>query len=418
MNVKKIKHIISCLLVLAPIIGIYNLNIGSLSLDIGNIILIMTVIIGIFILCNGSVWLDNSEKIYCFFILYTLITSFVRVVCSKTNEYQELIIKYSHIFCFCMIVLFLKDKLVDINEMLNYSIIIAVVSSLFVFLQFGMYKTTGIKIFGLPEIYRTVVTNNIERPCAFFVEPAHFCKYCGLPLFATLFVRNEKKYLYCSFIITAAMILTLSSIGYVVVFFLWGSKIITVIKKYKNPKLFIRFILIGIPVVCIIAKILFDAGYLTKIINHLSETDGNSITSGNVRVLRGFEIWKQENLSHKLFGVGFANVKNYLIVNDIRTIFDGVLKTGNEYMSAIAYILVMNGIVGFVIFIVFYLFMLFESRNNFKILVVLLLILMISNEEFMSIDFLNMIIVILMSIKYKKTFALKNINQLIQQEYI
>lgn len=90
-----------------------------------------------------------------------------------------------------------------------------------------------------------------------------------------------------------------------------------------------------------------------------------------------------------------ANVNNYLIKNGIRTVFDGQLELGCEYMSAVSYVLVMNGIVGLSIFFSALFCLFHKSENTEKVLIFVFVLLMLSNEEFQSVDFMNIWIYLL-----------------------
>ena len=98
----------------------------------------------------------------------------------------------------------------------------------------------------------------------------------------------------------------------------------------------------------------------------------------------------------------FANVKTFLINNRIRTIFDGMIECGNEYMSAISYILVINGVIGLAIFLYALWYLFLKGGNNKKILILLFIVLMLSNEEFQSVDFINIWLYLLLEISYKR----------------
>ena len=251
-------------------------------------------------------------------------------------------------------------------------------------------------------MYRTNITNDITRPSSFFVEPAHFCRYCVLPLFLILFEDNSKNRMFKAIFISIAIILSKSSIGYISLALIWVLWLINVLhdKKISYNKVLKSLSLI-VPAIIICIKMSSKFELFNFVLEHISGLDMKEITSGNVRIFRGFWIWKEEPFLNKLFGVGFANVRTFLINNEIRTIFDGMLECGNEYMSAISYILVMNGIIGLVIFLYALWYLFLRADNKKKILILLFTVLMLSNEEFQSVDFINIWLYLLLETSYK-----------------
>lgn len=395
----------SIILAILPIVGIYSIA----GVNIGNIILILLVAYGLYrtIKTNGRIKLKKIDKILLLFFMYTICNSLVNLGGARSINWGDMITKYIHILCFILIITVFRNKIFSTELYADSFINIALISSCFLIIQFFLYKVAGISLYGVLEPYRTNITNDISRPCSFFVEPAHFCRYCTLPLFLILFKDLSKNNIIKAVVITIAVVISQSSIGYISTAAIWGAWLIRNVKngRIKKSSIFKNCGLITLAVT--IGLVLSTKyGLFDFVSNHVSGLNMREITSGNVRVFRGFFVWAQEGLFEKMFGVGFANVKNYMIKNSIITIFDGQMELGNEYMSSISYILVMNGIIGLMIFL-FALIHLYKKSDSNRVLVFLFVLLMVSNEEFMTIDFMNIWLYLILTANFQKKFKLK-----------
>lgn len=384
----------SWILALLPIIGIYSLA----GANISNIWLILIVIYGIYRSTknNGRIYLGKIDKILLLFWVYTIFISIINCLFLDTVDLRDIIVKYVHIACFILIIAVFRTIIFGKNIDTEPFVKVALVSSVFLIVQFILYNFLGIKLYGVSEAFRTNITEDITRPSSFFVEPAHFCRYGMLPLFIVLFQSSSPKKMSKALLISIAVVLSKSSIGYIGLSAIWLLWIFTELSKGKMPHIsFAKYLILisSVVMVCIWANSKLDI--FSFVIEHISELNMKQISSGNLRVFRGFWIWREEDLLHQIFGVGMANVNNYLIKNGIRTIFDGQLELGCEYMSAVSYVLVMNGIVGLSIFFAALFFLFLKSKNTDKVLIFVFVLLMLSNEEFQSVDFMNMWIYLL-----------------------
>ncbi len=392
---------ISWILALLPIVGIYSI----MGVNISNMILILLVLYGIYrtVQHQGILKIGKIDKILVVFWIYTLVVSLINIFFSKNFELTDILTKYIHLLCFIFIIALLRNNLLNEDWDSSPFILVALVSSVFLIIQFIFYNFNGIEIYGVLEMYRTNITNDITRPSSFFVEPAHFCRYCVLPLFLILFEENLKNRMFKAVLISVAIILSQSSIGYISLALIWVLWLINTLhaKKISYNKV-LKSLLLIVPALLICIKMSSKFKLFNFVLEHISGLNMKEITSGNVRIFRGFWIWKEEPFLNKLFGVGFANVKTFLINNRIRTIFDGMIECGNEYMSAISYILVINGIIGLAIFLYALWYLFLKGGNNKKILILLFIVLMLSNEEFQSVDFINIWLYLLLEISYKR----------------
>ena len=388
---------ISLILAILPIIGIYSVA----GINISNIALVLFAIYGCYksVVVKKKLIITSIDKTLIVFFIYTILLSFINLMGTRRIDLVDLITKYAHLFCFLFIVVVFRRGIFKKELSIKPFVYVALISSCFLFVQFILYNFAGVKLYGVLEAYRTNITDDITRPSAFFVEPAHFCRYCCLPLYYLMFKDNSERRVFKIILISLAVLLSKSSIGYITLAMIW---LLWLIKNVRDGYIKTRSVIIGSFIVIpgIIGAVILSSRYglFDFVLDHVAGLNMKEITSGNVRVFRGIFIWIKEGMLSKVFGVGFANVKSYLISNGIRTIFDGQLEIGNEYMSALSYILVMSGIIGIAIFL-FAIGKLFIKGNN-RILVIVFLVLMASNEEFMTIDFINIWLFLLLALDF------------------
>lgn len=393
---KKIDKM-SLILALLPIVGIYSIA----GINISNFTLIMLVLYGFYrcIFVKKRLRCTSIDKTLIVFYIYTMIISVINLMTSTKVDAIDVVTKYIHLFCFISIIVLFRKGMFKNDLSIKPFIDVALIASCFLILQFVLFNFAGIKLYGVLEAYHTNITDDITRPSSFFVEPAHFCRYCSLPLYFLIFKDDSDNKIFKIILISLAILLSKSSIGYITFAVIWLFWLLKRVRDgYMKIGTVIKGMLIVIPSIIVAVTLSFKYELFSFVSDHVAGLNMTEITSGNVRVFRGFFIWFQEGFISKFSGVGFANVKSYLISNGIRTIFDGQLETGNEYMSAISYILVMSGIVGMAIFL-FALVKVYLKGNN-RILVVLLLVLMASNEEFMTVDFMNIWLFLLLSLDF------------------
>lgn len=403
---KKIDKI-SLILAILPIIGIYSVA----GINISNITLVLFTIYGCYksVVVKKKLKMTSIDKTLIVFFAYTILLSLINLTGSTYIDIVDMVTKYVHLFCFIFIIAVFRRGMFKKELSINPFINVAIIASCFLIVQFILYNIAGIKLYGVAESYRTNITDDITRPCAFFVEPAHFCRYCCLPLYYLVFKDNSKRRVFKIILISLAILLSKSSIGYITFAVVW---LLWLLKNIRNGHIKLSTVKKGALVVIpsIFAMFTLSTKYelFSFVLDHVSGLNMKEITSGNVRVFRGFFIWIQEGILSKIFGVGFANVKSFLISNRIRTIFDGILETGNEYMSALSYILVMNGIIGLIIFL-FAIGKIYIKGHSNRILVILFLVLMVSNEELMTVDFMNIWLYLLLELDFKKQDIYKKI---------
>ena len=81
---------------------------------------------------------------------------------------------------------------------------------------------------------------------------------------------------------------------------------------------------------------------------------GTNITqgSGGIRILRSFLTWAQFPLKYKIFGIGYANYRAYVLYSEFFTEYDFIQDVG--YTNAAGQILSGMGIIGALLLLVFF----------------------------------------------------------------
>lgn len=289
------------LLALYPILSIYN---SMLIFDLGTLLLFVFMIIEI--ATNKGNFEINATLFVVFAILAALniITGFIHmdIISIKgcvSNSLQLLINAIIYAY-------YIKKAIVKMDVFYEYLRVVALISSLFLFLQFILYLKSIVLYGFIPFLHVSedalaVVKNasvSYGRPNSFFAEPAHFSIYV-LPVYAISLFR--KKYI-TSVILLLALILSTSTTGIIAAVMVAGFYII----KEKRIPVMIKWILF-LAVLMIVFKyipLLKESGVLEKM-------SFISIKS-NIRVLGTFIYFKHFNIIEIIFGVGLNQLSAYM----------------------------------------------------------------------------------------------------------
>ncbi|AHM57291.1 hypothetical protein EAL2_c20100 [Peptoclostridium acidaminophilum DSM 3953] len=269
-----------------------------------------------------------------------------------------------------MVIIIIGDRYFDIRLGAKLYTIIAFVNSLYLFMQYIAYNFAGIVlpwyIKWLPikqgtrliEDYNNIFSQYGYRPSGFFFEPAHFTHYVIPALLLVLFykesiVQNDnRKNIVLSIIFTIALLLSGSGSAVVMTFIVWSMWAFNKFKislKHIFRVIIIVFLIVGviqIPIVeSSINRVMSDSNLSTK----------------NVRVMRGFAVYRGIELPNKIFGVGYGNYATYIGAKNIQTEYDLGEST---YVNTMAYVLVGTGIFGFLLYLLIY-YDLFKKTKGF-----------------------------------------------------
>jgi len=257
------------------------------------------------------------------------------------------------------------------------------------FQQFQKISTGTFITFSLKNL------QDVSRPAALFSEPAHYSLYIVLVIFSCLFnvdplkISGFKRIIF-SGIASFTVIMSMSASGLIYVAFLWMVWLFTFSKNYKRLQKAITFGVAGIAGI----YILINKNWIAWSLDHIKNMDVNKITSGSFRIFRGFSIFGQLKPFEKIFGIGAGLSTQYIIGNNIITIYDGIENVGSSYMSALSLIFVTGGIVGFVIYLAFLLYSTDFSNKKSLVAVALYIFYIISNENLYSPQMIILLLLI------------------------
>ena len=237
---------------------------------------------------------------------------------------------------------------------------IAVVNSCLTTVQLILFTVGGIRTsFLIPFLdaeagysNERVYHERFFRPTGLFYEPAQSV-YFFLPILLILLFSSshdekaEKKHRYniiYAIILTIGMMCTESGAGAVILLIVWGLFAIYSLKK-SNHRKGILPVIAGFAAVPFIFKLDFFSAAFSR---------GTNITqgSGGTRILRSFLTWVQFPLEYKIFGIGYANYRAYVLYSDFFTEYDFIQDVG--YTNAAGQILSGMGIIGALILLVFF----------------------------------------------------------------
>jgi hypothetical protein len=236
------------------------------------------------------------------------------------------------------------------------------------------------------------------RPSNFFLEPAQYSLYAGITLVAVLFYCTENK-IKAAILITIGVLFSGSATGIILIGTIWIYWILSQ-KKYVNIKTLCIFTAI---LIIIVLYFVTDNPIKEGLRYRLGTIGEVGSSTGSLRILRGFSIFRQLNLLQQLFGTGLGNFGSFLITSRITTRYDSGLTLGNEYMSAFTYILNNTGLVGTGIFISFVAHM-FKRNKREKVAIaylILWVIMILATSNFItSYYMLPLVFVTALSSKY------------------
>lgn len=378
----------SVLIAILPILGSYASGVPGFS--VADICLVLFV--GLSFLTRGS---RNrySVSVAPLLLGLTLVIIFSLFDCllgfpASTSDVVIRTIRYS----FYIIVLFTAGKkFLDVPTLIQCVKKVSFLGSLFIVFQAVMYYTWGIVVKGfLPflslyvEQYQNTnygiiyETLNMYRPTSFFLEPAHYARYCIIGIILYLFVDEviDNKTMLHVALCAIGIVISTSSLGYLMLAIVGSMFVFTRIKHIKSRILrqFMCLVAIMFPILLLgILRIPIIQSVLNRSFSG-SITDSNSAMGAR---LGGFTYYFDLPFINKLIGTGFGNVP------------DGV------WMSSAAYWLYGSGIFVFLIYFYFLwrtFFCVGIAEKNILLIVLLLLFTDDSFYSYMIILYFSLVI--------------------------
>lgn len=203
-----------------------------------------------------------------------------------------------------------------------------------------------------------------HRPSSFFAEPQAYSSYI-MPL---LFLSMKRKKFIFSIIISISILLSTSSQGIIIMFFVWGTYLAINTKGIVN-----KILVAGLTTVFVYSFFnfsVFEFGY---------EKIMNINWSNNIRLTRGFEVFSTFSLKDKFLGLGTGGLVNYLI-SDFSA-FDWIrpyVQSYGDYIlgyhTGVSGTFITYGLGGgLLLFYMFYKMARYDDKSNFIFLLVIIL---------------------------------------------
>ena len=255
------------------------------------------------------------------------------------------------------------NKEVLLNRFLKFYRLAVLINIVFLLLQETLYFATGYRVIGiltfLPLTHVGGVdfdasqyaekASMVERSSAFFSEPAHFVQFL-LPLLAVelFFVRSKMAYVRSCLYVVALFVLAsgnaLLGMGIIGIFLFFF------VLKRLHPLCSVAIVILTISIVIISVNAAMKTEYGEKLVERLEELDPdqNRITSGFVRIFRGYYIWNEMDTQEKFVGLNSSVKIDEKIGSSIMAF---TFKDGDHYMNAVQSIMIYTGYIGVFIFI-------------------------------------------------------------------
>ena len=186
---------------------------------------------------------------------------------------------------------------------------------------------------------------SMYRPCAFFLEPAHFSQYVIYGLGSALF-RNPSR-IKEALIISLGLIATTSGMGFVLTFGIWGWWYLIYYTKGKKIARIRSSIICGI-VIVVILFLMMQIPFFAQIIARFTNDGSSEYNAIDGRLIFWGKLFEDQSLSNLIFGYGEVALED-----DI-------------YYTGLMKILYAYGIVGTFFFYLFLLYLFFITNKFSK----------------------------------------------------
>lgn len=333
---KRIFNIMSAFMAISPAFAMYLFLPGA---ELAKFIALLFSIIIVFIF--GTSWRSkDTSNFFTWVVVITIVSTIYHSMTlaswfSTTHVINNLL---SSAFTFIPII-FLSGY-INPKVFIKVGVYFGIVVSLVVIWQRVLGVLTGSfpTDFFLPgfEINRDIDTFSVDRPSAFFTEPAHLCIFMLPFMFTTLLYR---KYLLSAFY-TFAILCSGSTTGFIMVVVLLAVHMLETNSSHK-----IRNI-IALILGATILYYLILAFFPQIIVENFDKLGGVQEGKSDIRLLGPLEYFKSFDGFEKFFGITLNLLENYLVARlslyDMKNFSNGAL-----------FMLLSYGYIGFICLIVF-----------------------------------------------------------------
>ena len=397
-NNKHINNLYTVLLVCMPLFNIYTS--GFAGLGLGDLFLLLFCIF--IIIREKTLKLDKVG--YWLFLVYLVLISLILTAIISEFSIINIFIKFAKMILYALVIFCLSREHINLKMGINLYVNLSFIASIYLLLQALVHIFTRIYLpITIPFLKLASMSSGDEyngkmisgyevfgyRYSGFFAEPATFSQYT---IFAVAFLLfQEEKSIKMNktiklIIICLAIIASFSAIGFIllgVVFLYWFLK-----RSQSKSSLIRKFGLLFV-VGVVLGLFVYKTGALTNIYNRLFEVSNINVSSGSIRVLRGFEIYNEFPLVYKFIGIGGGNFDAFILKYNIVTRFDGVIPRTTEYMSGISTVIIYGGIIGLILFSIPMIKLFIYKSNLTRIMLMLLFVILFSASSLISATFVT-----------------------------
>lgn len=388
-NRKNSGKYLTALFILLPILNVYNAGISGLGF--GDVLCVPLIIYSLFF-CNKSQNYGIKKTIHAV-VLYYFYAVFISLVNLMINNYsiRDVFVRLLvYLFYIVVIIVFAGKRVINADYAYKFYLHISLIISGIVFVQVIMHYLFNENVyFLLPFLkynqstladYNTYVANYNAmyqysfRPTAVFLEPSHLALYISPCVFFVLNKNNiQRKDFVYALLITGAVLFSTSGTGYLLVFTVWMVYLFRIIKKARIPAwMLFAFVIMAVTVVVVI----YSSGYFPVLIQRIKSVGDGSDSSINVRLLKGFYVFKDLSLFEQIFGIGCGTFTSYISTHPL---ISGVY--GYEYMNSICEVMVSTGILGFLMFAIYFLSLnRYFKKVNYQLMFYLLVLMYLTGS--------------------------------------
>ena len=387
------KKTISFLLPLSIIGSQYNVITG---ITFGDIYLLFVFLVYIFSY-------KSSKDVFRFKWLYLLWTIIIiglllNILIIGDLLFFEVISRTVRLIIYTGVGIIIIPAFLDFKSVIKSYMLIVIFSTVFLFIQVVVFYSTGVYINGVIKgielinpffQYKPVFINSsVLRPTSIFIEPGYYSQFV-IPLFAYLLFKkqtldatiNKRKSIFIVLLLISGVLLSTSGQGIILIIIILLIKFVHLIFRQKftlkNTLVFYTIALV------FVIFLITNFEYLNTILLRLVISDDS--TTG-IRLLRGFQVYKELPIEHRVFGVGYGNIGYYMTINNITTNYDNFSQI--EYFSSFTNLLVSVGFFGPIIYLISVLSPYNKRKNEqyVSVLIIIFIILILSTSIMISIS--------------------------------
>lgn len=377
----------------------YNSIIPGITL--GELILVLACCI-VSIKNSFKIYVRRTRSVVSFFILGIVLT----VVSIMISDCEFLAVSSTKIitrwirymsYIFGMVVMcdnfYKKDLSMKLYQ--NVCLVISLYTILQTVLYFGVGYILPTKILPLPfamerdaDFIVNLAHNYYFRAFGPFVEPSLLAKFLlpGFALSLSGWGKAKNNDFGMVILIFVAISCSTSVQGIVICMISFIIYIIYV----KDIKWTLLKKVIGIVCFFMIIVLLMRYGILETPLDRVSSISikDSQGDSGGMRLFRGYAVWLKLPILYKLIGIGYGNVANFVIQNNIITVFDSVFSNSvaeADYVNGMSLLLLSSGGLGLPFILKWFIYTWKNVSFTSRILIIQLILLMASGPSFISL---------------------------------